>query len=60
MIYGTETWAYTVASKKITQTTQRTMERAMLGVSLRDEIQNEDIRKRIKLSDIAQRISKLK
>ncbi|KAJ8711218.1 hypothetical protein PYW07_008460 [Mythimna separata] len=40
--------------------TQRAMERAMLGVSLRDHIRNEDIRKRTKVTDIARRIAKLK
>ncbi|CAG9788817.1 unnamed protein product [Diatraea saccharalis] len=39
---------------------QRAMERAMLGVSLRDRIKNEVIRQRTKVIDIAHRISKLK
>ncbi|CAH0677679.1 unnamed protein product [Spodoptera exigua] len=39
---------------------QRAMERAMLGVSLKDRIRNEVIRQRTKVIDIAQRISKLK
>ena len=36
------------------------MERAKLCISLRDRIRNEEIRKRTKVVDIAQRISKLK
>jgi hypothetical protein len=40
--------------------TQRAMERAMLGVSLRDRIRNDDIRKRTKVTDIAPRIADLK
>ncbi|CAH2245003.1 jg6943 [Pararge aegeria aegeria] len=36
------------------------MERATLGVSLQDRIRNDEIRRRAKVSDIAQRISKLK
>ncbi|KAJ8706908.1 hypothetical protein PYW07_012986 [Mythimna separata] len=40
--------------------TQRDLERAMLGVSLRHHIRNEDIRKRTKVTDIARRIAKLK
>ncbi|PZC76985.1 hypothetical protein B5X24_HaOG203936 [Helicoverpa armigera] len=36
------------------------MERAMLGVSLRDGIRNEEIRRRTKVIDIAHRLSKLK
>ncbi|CAH2234465.1 jg1608 [Pararge aegeria aegeria] len=36
------------------------MERAMQGVSLRDQIRNEEIRKRTRATDIAQRVAKLK
>ncbi|CAH2234105.1 jg1184 [Pararge aegeria aegeria] len=40
--------------------TQRAMERAMLGVSLRDQIRNVEIRRRTRVTDIAQRVAKLK
>ncbi|CAH2268943.1 jg6970 [Pararge aegeria aegeria] len=40
--------------------TQRTMERTMLGVSLRDQIRNVEIRRRSRVTDIAQRVAKLK
>ncbi|CAH2210522.1 jg10823 [Pararge aegeria aegeria] len=40
--------------------TQRAMERAMPGVSLRDQIRNEEIRRRTRFTDIAQRVAKLK
>ncbi|CAH2226665.1 jg3174 [Pararge aegeria aegeria] len=36
------------------------MERAMLGVSLRDQIRNEEIRRRTRVTDRAQRVAKLK
>ncbi|CAH2245094.1 jg15932 [Pararge aegeria aegeria] len=36
------------------------MERAMLGLSLRDQIRNEEIRRRTRVTDIAQRVAKLK
>ncbi|CAH2211570.1 jg27617 [Pararge aegeria aegeria] len=39
---------------------QRAMERAMLGVSLCDQIRNEEIRRRTRVTDIAQRVAKLK
>jgi hypothetical protein len=39
--------------------TQKAMERAMLGVSLRDQIRNDEIRKRTKVTDIARRIADL-
>ncbi|CAH2236655.1 jg16482 [Pararge aegeria aegeria] len=40
--------------------TQRAIERAMLGVSLRDQISNEEIRRRTKVTDIAKPVAKLK
>ncbi|CAH2207771.1 jg3037 [Pararge aegeria aegeria] len=40
--------------------TQRAMERAMLGVSLRNRIRNVEIRRRTKVTDITQRVAKLK
>ncbi|CAH2243094.1 jg14115 [Pararge aegeria aegeria] len=36
------------------------MARAMLGVSLRDQIRNVEIRRRTRVTDIAQRVAKLK
>ncbi|CAH2208792.1 jg24356 [Pararge aegeria aegeria] len=36
------------------------MARAMHGLSLRDQIRNEDIRRRTRITDIAQRVAKLK
>ncbi|CAH2265012.1 jg25138 [Pararge aegeria aegeria] len=36
------------------------MESAMLGVSLRDPIRDEEIRRRTRVTDIAQRVAKLK
>ncbi|CAH2255374.1 jg15420 [Pararge aegeria aegeria] len=36
------------------------MERAMLGVSLRDRIRDVQIRRRTRVTDIAQRVAKLK
>ncbi|KAL0830285.1 hypothetical protein ABMA28_002485 [Loxostege sticticalis] len=54
MTYGAETWSLTMGLiRKL-----RVAQRAMLGVSLRDRIRNEEIRKRTKVADIARRISK--
>ncbi|CAH2232554.1 jg22653 [Pararge aegeria aegeria] len=39
--------------------TQPVMERAMLGVSLHDQIRNEKIRRRTRVTAIAQRVTKL-
>ncbi|CAH2260857.1 jg21188 [Pararge aegeria aegeria] len=54
MAYGSETWSSTMGL--IRRLTQRAMER----VSLRDEIINEEICRRTRVTDIAQRVAKLK
>ena len=60
MTYGSETWSLTAGFIRRLRVTQRAMERAMLGVSLRDRIRNEEIRRRTKITDIAQRVAELK
>ncbi|KAI8431595.1 hypothetical protein MSG28_016084 [Choristoneura fumiferana] len=60
MTYGAETWTPTVRLIHHFKVAQRAVERAMLGVSLKDRIRNEAIRHKTKVIDIAQRISKLK
>lgn len=44
----------------IRRLTQRVMERALLGVSLCGQIRNEEIPRRIRVTDVAQHIAKLK
>ncbi|CAH2210918.1 jg7573 [Pararge aegeria aegeria] len=51
MTYGSEKWL---------RVTQGLMERAMLGVYLRDQIRNEKIRRRTRVTDIAQPVAKLR
>ncbi|CAH2266632.1 jg19819 [Pararge aegeria aegeria] len=58
--YGSETWSLTMDLIRRLRVTQRAMERAMLGVSLRDRIRNVEIRRRTKVTDIAQGVAKLK
>ncbi|CAH2242228.1 jg25161 [Pararge aegeria aegeria] len=60
MTYGTETWSLTMGLIRRLRVTQRAMERAMLRVSLRDQIRNEEIRRRTKVTEIAQGVAKLK
>ncbi|CAH2240428.1 jg13331, partial [Pararge aegeria aegeria] len=60
MTYGSGTWSLTMGLIRRLRITQRAMERAMLGVSLRDQIRNEEIRRRIRITDISQRVAKLK
>ncbi|CAH2237324.1 jg15785 [Pararge aegeria aegeria] len=60
MTYEAEARTLTVDLNHKLKVAQRAMERALFGVSLRDRIRNENIRRRTKVTDIAQRISKLK
>ncbi|XP_047037261.1 uncharacterized protein LOC124642702, partial [Helicoverpa zea] len=51
MTYGAETWTLSVRLVHKFKVAQRAMERAMLGISLRDRIRNEVIRQRTKVID---------
>ena len=59
MTYGAGTWTLTVGLVHKFKVAQRE-ERAMLGVSMKDKIRNEIIRRRTGVTDIACKISKLK
>ncbi|CAH2209512.1 jg23111, partial [Pararge aegeria aegeria] len=54
MTYGPETWSQTMGLIRRLKVTQRAMKRAMLGVFLRDQIRNEEIRRTTKVTDTAQ------
>ncbi|CAH2236732.1 jg16972 [Pararge aegeria aegeria] len=56
MTSGSGTWSLTMGLIRRLRITQRAMERAMLGVSLRDQIRNEEIRRSTRVTDIAQRV----
>lgn len=58
--YGLETTTLTQKSAERLRTTQRAMERSMLGISLRDKIRNTEIRRRTKVKDIIERVAELK
>lgn len=60
LTYGAETLTLTRKTIKKIQITQRAMERSMLGVSLRDRIQNREIRRRTGVADAIERITTLK
>ncbi|CAH2238635.1 jg5381 [Pararge aegeria aegeria] len=60
MTYGSEKWLITMGLIRRLRVNQRAMERAMLGVSLRDRIKNVEIRGRTGVTEIAQRVAKLK
>jgi hypothetical protein len=52
-------WTLTTRLVHKFKVAQRAMEKAMLGVSLRDRIRNEVIRQKTKVADIGHRISTL-
>jgi hypothetical protein len=60
MTYGAETWTLTARLVHMFKVAQRAMERATLGVFLRDRIRNQVIRQRTNVTDIVHRISMLK
>lgn len=60
LTYGAETLTLTKVSASKLQKTQRAMERAMLGVSLRDKIPNVEIRSKTKLPDILTQVAAMK
>ncbi|CAH2235898.1 jg9884 [Pararge aegeria aegeria] len=59
MNYGSETWSLTMGLIRRLRITLRAMEKAMLGVSLRDQIRNEETCRRTRGTDIVQRVAKL-
>lgn len=58
--YGLETISITKGSADLLETTQRAMERAMLGISIRDRIRNEEIRRRTKVTDVIRYMAEMK
>lgn len=58
--YGVETMSLTKKSAKKLETTQRAMERSMLGISLRDKIRNTEIRRKTKVRDIVKEVARMK
>lgn len=58
--YGLETASLTKGSANRLRICQRAMERAMLGISLRDRIRNKEIRRRTGIMDVVERVARLK
>lgn len=58
--YGIETCTLSKASASKLAVTQRAMERAMLGISLRDRVRNDEIRRKTKVDDVIKRALTLK
>ena len=60
LTYGAETWALTKHQSRKLAAAQRSMERNILNISLRDKIRNEVIRERTKVKDVIQTARDLK
>jgi hypothetical protein len=60
MTYGAETWTLTHEAVHKIRVAQRAMERAMLGIKLQDRVRNVEIRRRTKVRDVGETITKLK
>ena len=60
MTYGAETLTLTTTTANKLMATQGKIERSMLGVLLRDHIRNNDLRRRTAVTDVVNRIRKLK
>ena len=58
--YGAETWSLTKALEKKLQSSQRAMERKMIGITWRDRKRNTWVRKETKVRDIREVIKKRK
>ena len=60
MAYGCETWKLTKQAKDSIRIAQRAMERAMLGITLRDWKRSTQIREKTKVKDIIQVVKQQK
>ena len=60
MTYGCETWKLTKQAENSLRVAQRAMERAMLGITLRDRKRSTWIREKTKVKDIVQVVKQLK
>ena len=56
MIYGAEAWTMTRRGEKLLERTEMRMLRWMLGISLRDRNRNEDIRKKLGVACVSDKI----
>jgi endonuclease/exonuclease/phosphatase family metal-dependent hydrolase len=60
MIYGSQTWATTKKMQEKLRVTQRSMERAMVGVTRKDKKTNAWLRLQTGVEDIVRKVKKLK
>lgn len=60
LTYSAQTLTLSIASAEKLRVTQRKMDRAILGLSLKDHVTNQALRRRTRVSDIIERITALK
>ncbi len=60
MSYGAQTWALTKTETQRLQTTQRSMDRSIIGIRKKEKTRSEDIRKRTMMVDTGYKTKKLK
>lgn len=60
LTYGSQTWSLTKAQSENLRVAQRAMERRILGISLKDKVRNEEIRRRTLMKDVVQEARHLK
>ncbi len=60
MMCGAQTWAWTKTETQRLQTTQKSMERSVIGIRKKEKTRSEDIRKRTMMVDIGYKTKKLK
>ncbi|MEL7307279.1 MAG: reverse transcriptase family protein, partial [Pseudomonadota bacterium] len=60
MTYGSPTWSLTKRQQERLNVTQRAMERRMLGITRKDKVRNEEIRRRTKVKDVVTEARNLK
>ncbi|KAL0810833.1 hypothetical protein ABMA28_010143 [Loxostege sticticalis] len=60
LTYGAETWVFTKDSINKLRVAQRAIERKLVGVTLRDRMTNKSLREQSKVTDVVQRVAKLK
>jgi hypothetical protein len=60
LTYGCQTWSLRKKDERRLAIQQRKMERSMLGIKTVDRVRNTDIRKKTRITDIIERIRRLK
>ena len=53
LLYGSQTWTFTKTQIQTIQVCQRRMERKLLGITLKDKMRNEELRRRSGMEDAA-------